>query len=107
MTIYGMDTEEWYYGSIHDMTAPLDALTLAQLGDAYHRLGKLIDDPGPGPGVDVAAAVRRRDAIRESMDARGDDQCVKCGATTTNSCQICKRTMCDECITWHSHGMDK
>jgi hypothetical protein len=65
------DRAEWYPGSVHDMTAPLDALTLAGLASAYHALGQAIKDPGPG--MDVAAAVRRRDAIRESMEARGDD----------------------------------
>jgi len=32
---------------------------------------------------------------------------VRCGVPTTGYCQICKVTICPNCLIDHSHGMDK
>ncbi len=33
-------------------------------------------------------------------------RCVRCETATDNWCQICKKTMCRDCLTDHSHGLD-
>lgn len=109
--IFG-DPLDWIGVHARDLRPRTDASTLQGMTSYATPSG-----PGYCPASTCQRNVDNRDAhelvahsgrqlTRPSRESAAD-QCVKCGVPTDDYCQICKRTMCAECITGHSHGMDK